>query len=938
MSSKKKRNKNKAANQNQKIVKKNKMRYPEYVTWVISAGVFALSLIICVAAKYSLMFGMCFSIINGALALLAANYLRSEDFVFGKSNMFSRRSTWVVLSGLLASLSVLLMYISLGMRPFGELTVVSGDMANQYIPFAVARNKALLSGDSLFYSESLGLGGNFWSVFVYYVSSPFMLFSLFVDAKDMDMFMLIMQIIKIGAAGGAFAYFYTEKFDRRDASAAVFSLAYALMSFSVSNMLNVIWLDCIMMLPLIILGAERVMQKKSAELYVICLAWAIITCYYLAFMICIYLVMYYIAYTVIHTEKFKFSDQIKNLGRFAAFSLLGVGISASMIIPSVFALVTSTSDAHKSSVSGILSYNPLKLIARFLWGSTVSYKNESLPNVYCSILVPIFVILFLVCRKIPRRKKVVLSAIAAVLMISTMLSYVNYAWHGFHETVGLPYRYSFLISFTLLIMAAEAVQYAEDIDIVKVTGVTCGLAAVIFAVYFLDYDSGESMLLVSAVMLLLYIALIACGNMKFFGRSAVAALALVLMFGEMTFSGVNIVEQINNFNTYATKLDYDEIFYYNEQIINDIKVSDSDVYRIEDENYQTANQSIYFDYGSLSYYVTSNNGALIDLMDALGYATLSNKYTFNAYVPFTDSLLNVKYILSADDNERSYLELTNMSNNGKNVYQNTIVLPRAFAVSSDLSQWDISEKNSFVVQNSLAKLSTGIDKDIYEIITQENTSGETENGSFVIKGSSYTAEYILPRDGDLYCFFECLESEIIVIEFNGERYDVNGETSGIMPLKDGKKGDKLTITVYGRSGLEGLLSAALLNDAAFCETMEALSETPMKFSEYGNGEISGTINIEEDCLLFTSIPYDEGWNVYVNGEKSEIVSIGGGLMGVKLAKGQNEIEMKYSVQGLSAGIWVSLISVVLLIGYVVCRKKGIDVSEFKQLAAKIKNK
>lgn len=72
-----------------------------------------------------------------------------------------------------------------------------------------------------------------------------MLFSLFVDAENMDTFMFLLQIIKVGAAGSAFAYFYTEKFDRRDASAAVFSAAYALMSYSVGNMLNIIWMDCI---------------------------------------------------------------------------------------------------------------------------------------------------------------------------------------------------------------------------------------------------------------------------------------------------------------------------------------------------------------------------------------------------------------------------------------------------------------------------------------------------------------------------------------------------------------------------------------------------------------------------------------------------------------------------------------------------------------------
>ncbi len=267
LGAKKKKIKNKSVTQKVQVAKKTDVLFPQYITWVIAVGIAVLSFVVCSLAKYPMLFGGIFSVVNGALGLLAAEYLRSRDVLSRRMDIFGQRRTWVALSGLLAAMSVLLMYISAGMYPFGELTVVSGDMMSEYIPFALLRNKAVLLGDSLMYSEALGLGGNFWSVLVYNVSSPLMLFALFVDADNMDMFMFILQIIKVGAAGATFAYFYTEKFDRRDASVAVFSIAYALMSFSIGNMLNIIWMDCIMMLPLIILGAERVMQKKSAVLY-----------------------------------------------------------------------------------------------------------------------------------------------------------------------------------------------------------------------------------------------------------------------------------------------------------------------------------------------------------------------------------------------------------------------------------------------------------------------------------------------------------------------------------------------------------------------------------------------------------------------------------------------------------------------------------------------
>ncbi len=923
MGSKKKKKHNKPTAQKQVV--KPKELFPQYAVWMIVGAVIAVTLAVGLIAEYHAVFCVLLSLINGFLGWLAANYIRSRDDFTDCRGIFDDRRTWVAMSGVLTALAVLMMYISVGIYPFGELTVASGDMVNQYIPFAVHRNEAVLSGDSLTYSDSLGPGGNFWSIMGYYISSPLMLFSLFVDAENMDIFMLILQIVKVGAAGAAFAYFYTEKFDRRDASAAVFSTAYALMSYSVGNMLNIIWMDCIMMLPLIILGVERIMQKKSAVLYVICLTWAMITNYYIAYMICIYLVIYYIAYTIIHTQKFNLIEQAKDFSRFVGFSLLSAGLSAAVLIPSAFAISSAAVHVYEGALDNVLSYDPFKLAARFLWGSEMSYLNDAMPNVYCSLLVPILAVFFLTCGKIPLRKKIVLSATASIIILSTMLSYVNYAWHGFHITSGLPYRFSFLISFTLLLMACEAVQCIEEISFNQIIAVTCGFAVVIFAVYFLDSDSSMLMLIVSSVMLMLFIALIAAQFMGAVGKNAAMAIMLLLVLGEMTFSGVDIVKQLNDFSAYTTVSYYDEMLEVNKTLIDDIKVSDSDVYRIDDESASVLNQSVYMNYSSLSYYATPNNGSMLELMDALGYANDTiNKYNFNRYTPFSDSVLNLKYVISPYSSERNYLKLTDISSGDKNVYENTLVLPRAFAVSSDLLDWDISDPDPFAVQNSMAKLAAGIESDVYEVIAEQGAD-ESADGSFVIKNSGYTAEYILPRDGDVYCFFDCMQSDTILIEFGSATQTLSGEMSCVMPLGVGKKGDTLRITFYGAAGTSGLVSAAMLNDTALNESINAMSQSPMNFSEYSSGKISGTVEVASDCLLFTSIPYDKGWSVTVNGEKVEPDAIGGGLLGVKLTEGSNEVEMRYSVRGLSAGMVISLLSIAVFGAYIFCRRKGINI-------------
>ena len=59
--------------------------------------------------------------------------------------------------------------------------------------------------------------------------------------------------------------------------------------------------------------------------------------------------------------------------------------------------------------------------------------------------------------------------------------------------------------------------------------------------------------------------------------------------------------------------------------------------------------------------------------------------------------------------------------------------------------------------------------------------------------------------------------------------------------------------------------------------MEALQSMEMRLarggielSEFDDGYVKGTVNAEQGQILFTSIPYDEGWEVKVNGEKVKL--------------------------------------------------------------------
>ncbi|MDD5923725.1 MAG: YfhO family protein [Clostridia bacterium] len=98
-----------------------------------------------------------------------------------------------------------------------------------------------------------------------------------------------------------------------------------------------------------------------------------------------------------------------------------------------------------------------------------------------------------------------------------------------------------------------------------------------------------------------------------------------------------------------------------------------------------------------------------------------------------------------------------------------------------------------------------------------------------------------------------------------------------------------------------------------------------QFSYTKNGfEAQITIDDKRDRLVFFSVPYEDGWSAYVNGDSAEIVKVDIGFMAVRVPKGQtSSIVFKYTTPGLKLGAIVTIISVLLfIVYYLMVRKKN----------------
>ena len=84
--------------------------------------------------------------------------------------------------------------------------------------------------------------------------------------------------------------------------------------------------------------------------------------------------------------------------------------------------------------------------------------------------------------------------------------------------------------------------------------------------------------------------------------------------------------------------------------------------------------------------------------------------------------------------------------------------------------------------------------------------------------------------------------------------------------------------------------------------------------------------MEKDKTIYTSIPYDKGWKVYVNNKEIKTFKINNSLLGFDLNKGKNKIELKYVPNNLDIGLSISITTVIFSITYLIIKKKKLNLS------------
>lgn len=835
-------------------------------------------------------------------------------------NKMSETKIFLILSFLVPFLIMGFMFARAKIHPFGDRQVLYSDCKQQYLPFLKEFQRKLKSGDSMYYTWHSGMGTNFLAMIGYYISSPLNLLTLIVPAKYIREALAVFIMIKVGCASLFTAIFLKHVYRRNDISLVAFGCCYAFCDFIMGYYWNTIWLDSVALLPLVALGVYCVVNERKYKLYVISLALAFLSSYYIGYMICVFVVLWFIVQSVI--KKFKLEDFCADILRMALYS----GIALAMTLPVTFVSyvqLSNTVGTDDSFPDKLEFYNNFMELLSNLFSFHEPTTMEGLPNIGTGVFCILMLVIFIRSKDILRSEKISMLVLLGFLFVSLNVNSLDYIWHGFHFPNLIPYRFAFLFSFTFVVIAYRAFTVFAQIDKKDIIGMCIiTIIMVCITVFYLDRKAIIGSLIVAAV----YIIFMTLYELDLLTRGMLIMFTSLVIIAEMCFQasiGVNTVGT-TSYNDYPAKEEeVTELLKYAE------KQSGDDLYRIDQTTYSTKNDGMIYGYNSAGQFSSTSYKTLIDFTADFGIISKRSSFQYMLTSPVISMLLNEKYIIARDGytaDESSLTQVQKASDNEAALFENKYYLPIGYMADNSVMDADLDQPTVFEAQNEVFRKLTGVDDDVYTLLSPsafncKNIEHEKESDGlflYTITDGESSGEikitYTATKSGMLYAWTNIKSSDDVHVKSANINHSYKVEAQRyIFPIGYYKKGEVAVISVDAEKRGNNRICVAQLNDEVMEKGYAALNDETLSVTNHGSSVIEGKINVNEDGLFMTSVPYEKGWKLYVDGNAVDTKEVLGAFTGADLTKGEHTIKLTYKPEGFTVGLIAGIAALLLFI-------------------------
>ena len=833
-----------------------------------------------------------------------------------------------ILAFILPILIMLICCLVCKIYPFGGQVLSKYDGYYQYAGFTSYYKNVLLGNESLFYSFKGLLGYNFYATSIYYMFNPTNLLCIFSTSENILEYYTFIILLRIGLSGFTMCKYLKYKFkNQSNLRYIIFSISYALMAYNVCYFFNYMYFDTVVLFPIVVLGLDKLIYERKNRLYIISLTLSIISNFYIGYMVCIFSLLYFIYNIFIYKLD---KDIIKD---FIISSLLSGFMCMIIIIPEASELLKGKALLYASSKAEYFKFNMnfLNIFYKFLPGSTSNYDLEyGMVNIYVSLFVIILVIKYFFNKKISKKERITTLIFILFFLLSISFNLLDFVWQLFQRPIWYPNRYIFTFSFFLITVAMK-----EITNITYKTNIKENLIILISFILLTLYpiskiDCNNSFkifsLIFSFLLLILYVFLIENKKAK--------TLLLILFFTEITFNIIltftilQIHPEIQDYKLYLNK--------YKDAInkIKEIENKDNNFYRIEVDFELVYNSPSLLNYNGINHFNSVRNAKILNFLRKFGYSVKhETNVKFNNYNPYLTSLLGIKYINGSKDemyyenvyNENPYMYLNKDAlslgymiynkefKESNSSYQNTENLINSM-LNTDIKTYKID--NNIKIYNANIKIDNNKkyiipDKNFYAVI-----SGKASNDAFLIPNIELTEK----NNPDSIMFNNNIFDGSYTVYINNK--EIKNAYNKQIPLFI-KKNDEYKIVIKSNATkikYDSLIWYQIDYDK-YIETINELKKNEFNITKYNkDNHIEGNIDVNNDKnVLLLTIPYDKGWNIYVDDNKVNYDICFDSFICLDLDKGKHNIKMNYVPSGFIVGLIISSLAFIVTIIYI--RKK-----------------
>lgn len=838
-----------------------------------------------------------------------------------------KRNVYGLLAALLTAIGLALIYTVGGTTLDGKYIFMQSDLRVLYSSFGKLFWSSLLSGKGIDYTFYVSLGTPGIPLYTTYCLSPFNLIYVLIENAELASIMLV--FLKLSLAAFMFQRFLKNSFHENSWSTVAFAVAYALNAYCIIFYFNITFLDGVYMLPLIIELLLRFVKEQKGAKLVIAYAYLFVIQFYEGYIIGFFsLLIFVLAMVYVYRQNWK--NYVTSSLRFVSVVTCAALMGAMFLLPTGIYLLNNRDE---TPVPWELTANLSDIYGNLFLGRYQDLSSPY-PYLYCGLLVLFLVPLFFANRKIERRIKV-LAVVPILYLLICSLWIPGYQFmHCFDKPDGFGFRFAYFFPFVFLTLAFYQWKKMEQVHL---WSIIC-LALINMIYYAWVCMSGTSETIFNLLFLIIWSVLLVIRGKGKWNIWINVVLAVVLWI-DLVINGC-IINLHTDKNVWEQREVYQAFQQVNQQAVEEIKAGDDGIYRIRQLNPYDYNDCARNGYMGLTFFSTVENTNLRNTLCHLGYYASMRLCSDFGGSDATRMLLGEKYTL----------DVNNIADDALPWIRHEETLSLGYMVSEKVLDVSLESDNAFENQNQLISGMTGQPMNIFLSYDGE-VAVSKENLTVYWDGNVFG---IAPEEGaqEGYLKFQLLEEPPLPVygylsqeeaffdqkSFYVSTYDpqirlafpMRLSASEIIKLCRDSEGKYSIVISFDE---EHKMNNFYKQDYFYCydaaiasRVYEQLKDHQMDITKMNGDDISASIDVEEDkTILFTSIPYDPGWHIIVDGEEIQpIAVVDSTFLAAQLTPGHHELYFYYQDPVVIAGEWISVttLSLYLLVCICIRLRKG----------------